>query len=63
MPRNSPTPGNRIFNDATSIPLDAKAQITREEAHSHPDALTPLWLLALLGALLASWRETAKRAP
>ena len=58
-----PDPRESDFHDAAAIPLDAKAQITREEAHSHPDALTPLWLLALLGALLASWRETSKRAP
>jgi hypothetical protein len=55
-----PDPRESDFHDAASIPLEAHAQITREEAHSHTDALTPLWLLALLGALLASWRETGK---
>ena len=55
-----PDPRESDFQDAAAIPLDARAQITREEAHSRLDALTPLWLLALLGALLASWREAGK---
>lgn len=57
-----PDPRESDFRDAASIPLEARAQITREEAHSQADALTPLWLLALLAALLASWRETGKAA-
>jgi hypothetical protein len=55
-----PDPRESDFHDAATIALDAKAQSMREEAHSHTDALTPLWLLALLGALLATWRETGK---
>jgi hypothetical protein len=55
-----PDPRESDFHDAVAIPLDAHAQIAREEAHSHPDALTPLWVLALVGALLASWHETGK---
>jgi hypothetical protein len=55
-----PDPRESDFHDAASIPLEAHAQTVREEAHSHPDTLTPLWLLILLGVLLASWRETGK---
>jgi hypothetical protein len=57
-----PDPRESDFRDAASIPLETRAQMTREEAHSHIDALTPLWLLALLAALLASWRETGQAA-
>jgi len=55
-----PDPRESDFHDAAAIPLEAKAQVAREEAHSHPDSLTPLWLLTLLGVLLATWRETAR---
>lgn len=54
-----PDPRESDFRDAKEIPLEMHAQITREEAHSHPDVLAPVWLLALLGVLLAIWRETA----
>ncbi|HVU37405.1 MAG TPA: BatA domain-containing protein [Opitutales bacterium] len=56
-----PDPRESDFRDAREIPLRASAQVTREAAHSQPDLLAPVWLLALLGALLASWRETAPR--
>ena len=55
-----PDPRESDFHDATSLPLESRPQLAREEAHSHTDALTPLWLLALLGVLLACWRETGK---
>ncbi len=55
-----PDPRESDFRDAKEIPLEAHAQTMREEAHSYPDSLTPLWLLALLGVLLATWHETAR---
>jgi hypothetical protein len=55
-----PDPRESDFHDATTIRLETRAQVAREEAHSHPDTLTPLWLLALLGTLLASWREAGR---
>ena len=56
-----PDPRQSYFLDSTAVALDPALQIAREQAHSRPDALTPLWLLTLLGVLLASWREAAKQ--
>jgi hypothetical protein len=56
-----PDPRESDFQNATAIPRDARAQVAREESHSHLDSLTPVWLLALLGALLWSWREAGKK--
>jgi len=55
-----PNPQASDFRDAASIPLSSADQIQREQANSHPDNLAPLWLLLLLGALLASWYEAGK---
>ncbi len=54
-----PDPRESDFHDVTKIPLDATAQAVREQSHSQPDSLTPLWLLLLLGTLLASWRAAS----
>jgi hypothetical protein len=54
-----PDPRESDFHDAAKIPLDTTAQAAREQAHSKPDSLVPLWLLLLLGTLLASWREAS----
>ena len=43
-----------------TVLLSTADQIQREQANSHPDNLAPLWLLGLLGALLASWYEAGK---